>query len=90
MAGIRAVANICAGSSEASVSFLDEPGEHRMLMRRIDSGNVEIQVLWYEDWLSLRPSLQPKNSVLKCTTEKTWVNNPFPMSEYERLGRAAG
>jgi hypothetical protein len=110
----RAVVNICAGSSEESVSFLDEPGEHRLLMRRIDAGNIEIEVLWYEGWVSLRPSLQPKDSVLKCTTtvahlrgqvhsamrrlletlgaegyEKIWVNNPFPMSEYERLGRAA-
>jgi hypothetical protein len=45
----RAACDLCAGSREESVAFLDEPGEHHLVMRQMGGGALAIQVLWYEE-----------------------------------------
>jgi hypothetical protein len=64
----RAATDLCTGSQEEAVSFLDEPGEHRLVMRRIENGRLEMKVLWYEDWVDSIPVVEPKAQLLSCTT----------------------
>ena len=38
--------------TEATVVFLDEPGEHQIVLRRINDNDVDLEILWYDDWKS--------------------------------------
>jgi hypothetical protein len=43
---------IAKGETEATVVFMDEPGEHQMVLRRITDADVEMEIMWYDDWRS--------------------------------------
>lgn len=47
-----AVIALVNGATEVSVIFMDEPGEHRLVLRRKDQTTVSLEVRWYEDWYS--------------------------------------
>ncbi|MBI4751153.1 MAG: hypothetical protein HY774_21965 [Acidobacteria bacterium] len=47
-----AVIALLNGATEVSVIFMDEPGEHRLVLRRKDQTTVSLEVRWYEDWYS--------------------------------------
>src|SRR5688572_30658151 len=38
--------------TEAAVVFMDEPGEHQMVVRRISDKEVDLEIWWYDDWRS--------------------------------------
>jgi len=40
------------GAEEKEVFFMDEPGEHRLLLRRTGKENLLVEVEWFEDWKS--------------------------------------
>jgi len=44
----RAVRGLMRGLSETTFSFLDEPGEHRIIFKR-DEETVHVAVYWFED-----------------------------------------
>jgi hypothetical protein len=44
--------SILNGEKEATTIFMDEPGEHHMILRRQSDEHVEVEVRWYEDWAS--------------------------------------
>ena len=47
-----AVRALLMRASEATVIFMDEPGEHQMTLRNLGDHHVELQILRYEDWQS--------------------------------------
>jgi hypothetical protein len=53
-----------AGESEAKVIFMDEPGEHHLILKRVGE-NVEIEVIWFDDWASwkLTPDTEPRRTL---------------------------
>jgi len=38
------------GAAEVKCVFMDEPGEHELIMRRARDGTVDVEILWYEGW----------------------------------------
>jgi hypothetical protein len=47
--GARALAT---GATDVRIVFMDEPGEHELILRRRTDGNVDLEVFWYDDWKS--------------------------------------
>jgi hypothetical protein len=43
---------IVSGAAEATVVFMDEPGEHELVVRRGHGTDVDLEILWHEDWKS--------------------------------------
>lgn len=43
---------LVGGAAEVRVLFMDEPGEHELILRRAGEDAVEVEVLWYDDWKS--------------------------------------
>jgi hypothetical protein len=43
-----------AGQAEATVIFMDEPGEHHVVLRKVGGDAVSVQVRWFNDWASLK------------------------------------
>ena len=43
---------LARNETEATVVFMDEPGEHQMILRRISDKDVSLEILWYDDWKS--------------------------------------
>jgi hypothetical protein len=35
---------------EVTVVFMDEPGEHQMLLHRINDKELDLEIVLYEDW----------------------------------------
>lgn len=35
-----------------SVTFMNEPGEHKFILNKIDENKIEYELRWYSDWLS--------------------------------------
>lgn len=48
----EATLRLCTGVPEATVVFMDEPGEHHLILGRDDSGGLEYEVRWFDDWTS--------------------------------------
>ena len=46
-----AAAALLTGAPEATVIFMDEPGEHHLILRR-EAANVSLEVRWFKDWAS--------------------------------------
>ncbi|MDQ3365670.1 MAG: hypothetical protein M3680_09605 [Myxococcota bacterium] len=40
------------GAKEARIVLMDEPGEHHIIVRRVDHQSLDIEVRWYEEWRS--------------------------------------
>ena len=43
---------MCRGAQEVTVVFMAEPGEHRVIFRRLDGDIVQVEVFWHDDWTS--------------------------------------
>ena len=58
----NAVLHLRNGESKATVVFMDEPGEHHLLLKRVGD-DVNIEVIWFDDWASwkLKPDAEPKS-----------------------------
>lgn len=41
---------LCKGIDRAQVTFVDEPGEHRLVFKRIDGEKLNLEVLRFNDW----------------------------------------
>jgi hypothetical protein len=65
---LSATTAIVRGAPEAAAIFMDEPGEHHLKLRRLEAGQIEIEVLWYNDWHSWGIGPSTSSSVLRCET----------------------
>jgi len=56
------VLRLRAGESEVKVIFMDEPGEHHLLLKRVGE-NLNLEVIWFDDWASwkLTPDMKPRS-----------------------------
>jgi hypothetical protein len=48
----RAVLELADGQPEASVVFMDEPGEHQLVLTQSIRGRISVEVRWFRDWAS--------------------------------------
>jgi len=55
------------GAAEVKVVFMDEPGEHEVILRRAGE-DVDVEVLWYEGLKSLRYDGEGKRKLLGRTS----------------------
>ena len=46
-----ATLELCTGGAEATVVFMDEPGEHHLVLCRIGDA-LAVEVRWFDDWAS--------------------------------------
>jgi hypothetical protein len=46
------VASVAAGARMGTVIFMDEPGEHQMLLERVGNADVALRLVWHDDWAS--------------------------------------
>jgi len=67
----NAVLRLRNGKSKATVIFMDEPGEHHLLLKRVGD-DLNVEILWFDDWASwkLEPDTGPK-SVFTATVPLT-------------------
>lgn len=63
-----AVIAMVNGADEATVFFMDEPGEHQLLIRREGEANVSLEVRWYDDWHSWGIGPSDYEVLLSCVT----------------------
>lgn len=60
----KAALLLCKGNHFAEVTFVDEPGEHRFLFKKIEDDEFELVVHWYKDWPTER---QNPDEIILCT-----------------------
>jgi hypothetical protein len=70
--------------TEATVVFMDEPGEHQMVMRRINDKEIELEILRYDDWRSWKMHDGPGQPRLSGRTTLAHVRGQV-LSELRRL-----
>ena len=63
-----AVLAIMDGAREAAAIFMDEPGEHRLVIRRVSETDVALELRWYKDWASWGLGSCEYEIVLCCST----------------------
>ena len=80
---------LVAGAREAKVIFMDEPGEHELILSRGAGDTVEIAVWWYDDWKSWNMSAYPGVRRLHGSTTVAHVRGQV-LSELTRLFRDYG
>lgn len=59
---------IVNGAHEVTVTFMDEPGEHQLVIRREAESNVALQVRWHDDWHNPGMGISDYNVLLSCVT----------------------
>jgi hypothetical protein len=47
-----AVLLLLGGEQEVDVIFMDEPGEHHLVLQRLPNGEVGYELRWYNHWFS--------------------------------------
>ena len=75
---------LARGGTEATVVFMDEPGEHQMVLRRINDKDVEVEIMWYDDWRSWKMHDGPGRRRLFGKTTVAHVRGQV-LSELRRL-----
>jgi hypothetical protein len=70
--------------TEATVVFMDEPGEHQMVMHRVNENEVDLRILWYDDWRSWKMHEGPGQPRLSGKTTLAHVRGQV-LSELRRL-----
>lgn len=70
--------------TEATVVFMDEPGEHQMVMHRINDKEIDLEILWYDDWHSWKMHDGPGHPRLSGRTTLAHVRGQV-LSELRRL-----
>ena len=48
----EAALRLCSGTPEATVVFMDEPGEHHLVLRSDDGDGLTFEFRWFADWAS--------------------------------------
>jgi hypothetical protein len=84
-----AAKSLRAGSPEVTVVFMDEPGEHELVLRRGDGDAVTVEVWWHDDWKSWKMSSSPGTRKLFGSTTVAHVRGQV-LSELQRLLRENG
>jgi len=92
----NAVLRLRNGKSKATVIFMDEPGEHHLLLKRVGD-DVKIEIIWFEDWASwkLKPDTEPKSVfaatvplsdfLLAAINALTILLNTFGLEGYKKM-----
>ena len=57
---LDAVISIVQGNDEATVLFMEEPGEYRWLFKRMSEEKLSVQILWFDEASSNRSDLEGK------------------------------
>ena len=78
-----------AGAPEVRVVFMDEPGEHELVLRRGAGDAVTVEVWWHDDWKSWKMSSGPGTRKLVGSTTVADVHSQV-LSELKRLLRENG
>ncbi|MBN9295847.1 MAG: hypothetical protein J0I41_02500 [Filimonas sp.] len=55
-------------AKNTSVIFMDEPGEHEMVLTNIGNGMLDIQVKWFNDWASWGMYAEDKFTIVCSAT----------------------
>jgi hypothetical protein len=80
---------LSAGASEVRVLFMDEPGEHELVLRRGTGDTVAVEVWWHDDWKSWKMSSSPGTRRLFGSSTVAQVRDQV-VSELKRLLRENG
>ena len=62
-----AIASLARKEREATVVFMEEPGEHHLSLKKVAGDNVALEVIWYADWRSWGMYDGPGKSKLRVT-----------------------
>jgi hypothetical protein len=62
-----AIASLEKKEREATVVFMEEPGEHHLCFKKVAADKVALEVLWYADWQSWGMYDGPGQSKLRVT-----------------------
>jgi hypothetical protein len=84
-----AASALATGAAEARVVFMDEPGEHELILRRAAGDTVEVEVLWHDDWKSWNMSNSPATRKLLGSSTVAHLRGQV-LSELKRLLREHG
>jgi hypothetical protein len=58
------------GAPSATIIFMDEPGEHQLLIERVNDNDIVCELRWYADWASWGMySSDQYRSIYKASTE---------------------
>ena len=66
---VSAARALVSNVTESTVVFMDEPGEHQMVLRRISDEEVDLEILWYDDWQSWKCMMMDQVGVC-CSEER--------------------
>jgi hypothetical protein len=80
---------LCRGAREVTAIFMDEPGEHHVVLRRLDEDVVEIEVFWHDDWTSWGMSKGEPSRVLRGRTRLAHVRGQV-LSALQRIREEEG
>lgn len=75
---------LMSSETQATVVFMDEPGEHQMVLRRINDKEVDLEITWYDDWRSWKMHEGPGRRRLSGKTTIAHVRGQV-LSELRRL-----
>ena len=62
-----AIASLGKQEREATVVFMEEPGEHHLCLKKVAADKVALEVIWYADWRSWGMYDGPGQSKLRVT-----------------------
>ena len=80
---------ICRGAREVTAVFMDEPGEHHVVFRRLDEDVVELEVFWHDDWTSWGMKKGEPSRVLRGQTRLAHVRGQV-LSALQRIMEEEG
>jgi hypothetical protein len=72
------------GWNRSDGCLMDEPGEHQLALRRINDKDVELEIMWYDDWRSWKMHDGPGRRRLSGKTTVAHVRGQM-LSELRRL-----
>lgn len=80
---------VACGAPEARVIFMDEPGEHELVMCRQPDGVVALEIVWYDGWKSWNLGSASGQTKLSGPTSVAHVRGQV-LSEMRRLWEENG
>lgn len=60
---------LCKGSKEADVTFVEEPGHHRLILKRNDQDRINLTLQWFKEWPTKKE--KPDRKVFKTDVSLT-------------------
>ena len=60
---------LCKGSKEADVTFVEEPGHHRLILKRNGQDRINLKFQWFKEWPTRKE--KPDQEVFKIDASLT-------------------